>query len=324
MKRFVAAVLAVSALSGLAGCASNPPPQDNGSIETFSIATGNATGNYDRAAIDLQAVLQDTPYRFELRETTGSIENIEAVGMGEANLGFSQLDTRVYLEQFGDATQQESLKNAQLFAPVSNEVLHLIVRRDADIDEPADLVGKRVSIGSQGSGTFVTAFVFYSLHGLDPDNEPNLENLNIQEAVEGLVSGELDAMFYTTALGSPLLTEISAEVGEEIQLLALVDRSILNGLEGIYQPTTIPANTYPWQTEDVPTYSTYSFILVDRNLETQTVRELAKAIYGNAKSLQVKHSFWSLLSIDEAKRDITVSELDYHEGVKEFIAEPSQ
>ncbi|MGC9505625.1 TAXI family TRAP transporter solute-binding subunit [Baaleninema sp.] len=323
MKGVVAAAIASVAVLGLGGCES-PSSRDATPTETISIAAGDKKGNYYQAAIDLREVLGEKGYEFEIRETTGSIANIEAVGTGAADLGFSQLDTRVYLEKFGDDAQREYLSNAQLFAPVSNEVLHLIVRRDAGIEEPEDLAGKRVAIGPPGSGTFVTAFVFYTLYDLDPETEPNLERLDIETAVEELLAGDLEAMFFTSALGSPLLMELAAEAGEEIRLLALSERSILQGLEGIYQPTTIPANTYSWQSEAVPTFSTFSFIAVDRTLEYQQVYRLAEAIYGNAAALQKKNSFWRLLSVEEAQRDITISELDYHEGVKAFIADPSE
>ncbi|MDC0833753.1 TRAP transporter solute receptor unknown substrate 1 [Geitlerinema sp. FC II] len=324
MKGVVAAAIAVSATLGLVGCESASPPETITPTETIAIAAGDTKGNYYQAAIDLRDLLRERGYAFEIRETTGSIANLEAVGTGEADLGFSQLDTRLYLEQFGDDAQRESLDNTQLFAPVSNEVLHLMVRRDSGIEEAADLAGKRVAIGPPNSGTFVTAFVFYTLYGLDPETEPNLQRLDIETAVEGVLAGELDAAFFTSALGSPLLMELSAEAGEEIRLLALSERSRLEGLEGIYQPTTIPAKTYPWQSEAVPTFSTFSFIVVDRNLESQQVYRLAEAIYGKAEALQDKHSFWRLLGLEEATRDITISDLDYHEGVKEFVADSSE
>ncbi|WP_204368439.1 TAXI family TRAP transporter solute-binding subunit [Neosynechococcus sphagnicola] len=122
------------------------------------------------------------------------------------------------------------------------------------------------------------------------------------------------------------MREIPATAGSTLKLLP-VDRKFLDDRQEIltrfnllYLPQQIPANTYPWQPQAVDAIATVSFLYVNHNLDQQTVYNLAKAAYPKAPKLQAIDSFWTLFSIANAKSP-TFKAVDYHVGVKKFLAE---
>lgn len=161
--------------------------------------------------------------------------------------------------------------------------------------------------------------------------QENLSNIEVEEAIKQVRGGQLDAAFYTAAVGTPLLKNISAQNGSMLKLLSF-DRRFFRNQEQYfrenqqlfqdntlgYVPAKIPANSYPWQQKEVNAISTSSFLYVNKLLGTQKVYNIAKAAYAKAPELKAQNQFWKLFSTTEAKKQIS-AKLDYHPGVKKLI-----
>src|SRR5437899_11647889 len=68
---------------------------------------------------------------------------------------------------------------------------------ELDDDSVTDLSGKRVSVGSPGSGTEVTAVRILRAAGLDPDRDIRKERLGVQESVDAIKDRKIDAFFWS-------------------------------------------------------------------------------------------------------------------------------
>ena len=90
-------------------------------------------------------------------ESYGSVENIERLVKGQADLALVQNDTP------GEAM-------IRTMVPLHREVLHFLVRRDSDINRIRDLVGKRVEVGPQDSGTEVLVRNLLRHYGISHDD----------------------------------------------------------------------------------------------------------------------------------------------------------
>jgi len=72
----------------------------------------------------------------------------------------------------------------------------------------------------------------------------------IRQQIQDLVAGKLDAVFVTSAVGSPTLQAIPAPA--KVQLLAMGQEVVTQGQKtfpeaaALYRPITVPAGTYPW------------------------------------------------------------------------------
>src|SRR5688572_27198240 len=99
--------------------------------------------------------------------TGGSVDNISLIRMGQSALGFSMVDAAwdAYRGQ-GKFKEKVELRTLAVFYPQKN---HVITLEGSGIEKMADLRGKRVSIGSPGSGSEIIARRVLEAYGIDPD-----------------------------------------------------------------------------------------------------------------------------------------------------------
>ena len=130
-----------------------------------------------------------------------------------------------------------------IVVPLYNEEVHILGKRGiGDFD---DLAGKRVAIGREGSGTYLTARVFLQLSEIKPASTVLIDT---DEALAELKAGRIDAMFYVAGFPVRLLKEGVTEA-DQLALVPITNKNILE----LYPQAEIPANTYAWQPTKVPT-----------------------------------------------------------------------
>lgn len=291
--------------------------------ESITILTARKDSLYYQAATELAASLKDSKFALDVRESPGSFENLKQLGSGRADLAFAQQDVLTFLQHLSDDSLSQLADRVKVFAPVTNEDVHVIVNSAAKIDKFTDLAGKNVGVGPENSGTYVSAILLYQLHDLDVTQE-NLVTIEVADAIAQVTSGELDAAFYTVGIGAPLLKKISAQQGKNLKLLpidvpSLKPEAIFPKTKSpLYLSAIVPANTYPWQKQAVNTAATFSALFVNRSMEAEKVYELAKAAYAKSSALKSKDPFWKLFSIAQAKNGVYAN-LDYHDGVKKLF-----
>ncbi|NHC33226.1 TAXI family TRAP transporter solute-binding subunit [Scytonema millei] len=291
--------------------------------ESITVLTARKDSLYYQAATELAASLKDSGFKLDVRESPGSFQNLQQLGSGRADLAFAQQDVLTFLQSLSDESLSRLADNVKVFAPVTNEDVHLIVNSTAKIDKFTDLAGKNVGVGPENSGTYVSAILLYQLHDLDVTQE-NLVTAEVADAIAQVISGELDAAFYTAGMGAPLLKKITAQQGKNLKLLSINVQSLKpeaifpKTKSPLYLPATVPGNTYPWQKQAVNTAATFSALFVNRAMEPQKVYDLAKAAYANSSVLKSQNPFWQLFSIAQAKNG-AYAKLDYHDGVKKLF-----
>lgn len=293
--------------------------------EVVSILTAGKNSFYHQAASELQSSLKDSGFSLNIKESSGSSENLEELGKGASDLAFAQQDAMLLLRNLTDQNLAQLANNINVFAPINNEAIHIIVNSNSNIKDVKDLAGKRVAVGPEKSGTYISAILIYQISDLDVTAEQIIP-MEVAEGIDKVSKGELDAAFYTAAVGAPLLKKINAQQGAKIKLLS-IDRQFLQenqkelvGDTVLYTPTKITAKTYPWQKQEVNTISTSSFLYVNKSLEPQKAYNLAKAVYPKSAALKAKDTFWNEFSIAKAKSQVKAG-LNYHPGVKKFLEE---
>ena len=136
--------------------------------EDMGIITGSDKGTYYQFGLDLQKLVKPTGVNLTVHTSKGSIENIFAVYQRPGvQLGIVQSDVLAFVARVqSDATLQRIAKKTRMVFPLYNEEVHVLGRsgiRDFD-----DLAGKRVAIGRDGSGTYLTArLLFKAMRGLN-------------------------------------------------------------------------------------------------------------------------------------------------------------
>lgn len=204
-----------------------------------TIMTGEPTGTYIEFGRDIAAIAEDCGLTLQVQESAGSLENFLAVRSRRfTQFGIVQSDVLEYLRTYAaeDPDIARAVAGVRIAFPLYDEEVHLLARRD--ISGLEDLEGRRVAVGLRDSGTFLTASLALDLAGV------TAERVEIAPAasLERLLAGEIDALFYVAGAPTALFEDPAID-GEAFHLVPLTDEV----LRAVYQPATIPAGTYPFQ-----------------------------------------------------------------------------
>jgi TRAP transporter TAXI family solute receptor len=159
------------------------------------IATGAATGFYAESAARYRDILARDGITLEIVGTSGSMENL---GLLQATSG----GVDVAFLQGG--TVPAETRGLVSLASVFLEPLWVFVRAEQPVERLADLKGRRAAVGPPGSGTRVLALQLLEASGVGPGTA-RLLDIGGDDAVRGLLAGELDAAFFVTAKPMPAL-----------------------------------------------------------------------------------------------------------------------
>ena len=211
----------------------------------LGIMTGGAKGTYYQFGLNLKELVKSRDIRLRVDNSTGSIENLYAVYQRPyTQMGIVQSDVLAFVSRLqSDPTLKRIAIKTKMIFPLYNEEIHLLGRRElADFD---DLAGKRVAIGKEGSGTYLTAKLLFEVSDIEP---AEMVSVGTDEALAQLKGGDIDAMFYVAGFPVKLF---EGDVVEEdgLALIPIVNKSIVD----FYPIAEIPAKTYGWQHEAVNT-----------------------------------------------------------------------
>lgn len=114
------------------------------------ITTGSSSGTYFKVGLNMKSMLGGA----EVMKSKGSVENINRIMKGEADIGIVQMDAYA----FEAAKNPEVESVVEVIGPLYKECVYVAARKDGKVQDEDDLQSKGVTIavGKQGSGSTVT------------------------------------------------------------------------------------------------------------------------------------------------------------------------
>jgi TRAP transporter TAXI family solute receptor len=157
------------------------------------------------------------------------------------------------------------------------EAFHLVARKGAGITGVADLKGKRVSLGEQGSGTLVDALAILDAHGLK-QRDVKASFLKPGASADALVAGEIDAFFFVA--GAPVTTISTLIEGGHATLVPIAGAAAekLASTFPFLVLGEIPAGAYPG-VDAVPTITVGAVLACDATLPDDLVYGITRALW---------------------------------------------
>ena len=276
----------------------------------LAIMTGGAKGTYYQFGLNLKELVKSRDIRLRVNNSTGSIENLYAVYKRPyTQMGIVQSDVLAFVARLqSDPTLKRIAKKTRMIFPLYNEEVHLLGRRElADFD---DLNGKRVAIGKEGSGTYLTAKLLFEVSGVEP---AEMVSIGTDEALAHLKGGDIDAMFYVAGYPVKLFEgDVSEEDG--LALIPITNKSIVE----FYPLAEIPAKTYAWQLETVNTVAVKA-VLVSfnfRRANCEHVGRFAQILNENMDWLKENgHPKWKFVDLE-----FPLKGWEQYDCVKKYLA----
>lgn len=294
----------------------------NKDLSLVSIATGERTGVYYFAGGVICGLLNAHRWEHGIRciaeRTNGSIENLREVRSGAATFAIVQSDwqsnavngTGIF-EGVGRDTELRSLFS--LFP----EPFTVVARPDAGISTFSDLIGKRVNLGPQGSGSRATMEVVMDAMGWKDESFSFVSELPMRDLPEALCSGEIDAAVFIVAHPNLVVEEMLSLCG--VILLPVQGDEIAGVIDNYpyYFEYQIPAGTYPGQTSSVPGFALAATLVASARTPPAIVQELVKAVFSNLEEFRAAHPAFAHL--DEAQMVTSGLTAPFHEGALRYF-----
>jgi len=296
MKRYLAALAVAAAVAGLphaaGGCSADPAPPPGRLV----IAAGAAGDTYEAIGAALAGAAR-ARWSADARvlATTGSVENIQLVADGRADVGFTTVDVAA-LALDAEAPFTSAVPIVAL-AGLYDDYLHVVVRADSTIERLAQVHGRRVATGVPDSAAEIIAERMLSVAGVRPGVR---SRLSAAEAAAALRANTIDAFVVTGGLPTPVVATLAEAVS--LRLLSVgAEVAALQGRFGeYYVARSIPAGTYGLP-EEVTTLGVRTVLVVRRDLPEQTAYRLTELLFRAKRELVAAH--------DEARRLDTRSAL---------------
>src|SRR5271166_5461635 len=162
-----------------------------------SVGTGELTGIYYPVGEAVcQIVNRDLPtygIRCSAESTPGSVYNIDAIQSGELECGIVQSDVQFAAYNGEGAWIGRPFHGLRSVASLYPELVTIIARADAHINDLADLQGRRVNVGSKGTGTRATWDAIEAALGWSNDERVKPAEMRAEATTSALCSGAIDA-----------------------------------------------------------------------------------------------------------------------------------
>jgi len=209
MGPLVIGLLMVAAAFWAAGKFITPPPPMH-----LVIATATKGSPYYKIAERYQEHMARNGVRLELRETTGSFENLRLLKDDGAGVQAAILQGGIMAA--GETNGLLSLGR------ISYEPLWVFYRGEQRLERLSQLAGKRILIGPQGGGTHFLSTRLLAASGIAAENA-TLVTMELPDYVDALASGKADAGLLVLAPDARTIQRLFAVGDLKLMSLAQAD-----------------------------------------------------------------------------------------------------
>ena len=283
----------------------------------YSIASGPEGGFYYQIAQTLEDHLRGKKIRINNYETEGSAENCSLVQDKAIDIAMSQNNVAAMAYNgSGFFREKGAMQDLRAVASLYPEVVHIVVVEDSGFKSLMDLKGKRINIGSPNSGSRIDALKALDVSGLKLSDFSAVTEKSLKDSIAALQAGEVDAFFFTTQAPAPALQTLAATF--PIRFLPLDIERFEKDDDGHsdYLSMTIPAYTYPRQSQTIPTIGVSALFIANKDLPDKRVWDLLDAMMRSLDALAEENVKAAFISRQTAQTGIT---LPLHPGAQAYF-----
>lgn len=293
--------MAALALAGSLGMAAAPAV-----AEDIVFMTGPAGGSWYPLGGAIKNILEaEIPgMNVTIRPGAGLI-NLKGVSEGKAHMGFSLVMSAVdalngkepFEEKLGDVCNLGSLYNNFLQIPTT----------DFSFNSAADLKGKTLVTLPRGNTTELGARALLKAAGLGYDDMSKVNFASISDGVNMLKDGQADVMMTITSVPNGSLLDLTNS--RKIKFLSITDEQFaaMKKENAGWGRLTIPANSYPNQTEPVEIAGFPAHLIVNcSTVSEESAYNMTKALINRGQELGAIVKTLSTITAKEMANDIGV------------------
>jgi TRAP transporter TAXI family solute receptor len=215
------------------------------------------------------------------------------------------------------------LNGARLMALGHTSDRHWFVRKDSPIKRISDFKGKRVALGSPGSGTLVSSKVELSTAGKITINDIKPAYLSFTESITAIKDGTVDVGVISAGYPVASLLDLARTIPirlipySEQELKALMDS------HPYFVRVLIPAGTYQGIDTGTLTRGIVTAIFCRQEMSEDWVYQMMKALYDHQKEKDAIHPQARQWKLENMYRgaDYTTKYIPFHPGAIKYLKE---
>ena len=259
----------------------SPAPPALALKQNLGFRGGPAGGTFQQVASAIEAypgVTALSTLSVTAQPSAGSLENLREVHAGQADFGLVY-SGHAYLGRNGLLQDDSNTYNKVLaVASLYGAPAQLVVRKGSGIKSVKDLKGKRVGVGSPGSGAFANCELFFRHLGVWDSIIPS--HVGYNEVALAFANKQLDAFWLFTAYPSSAIT--MAARTDKIELLNLDAEARASGFYKKYPyftARTLPAGTYRGVKHNTRSFQDATLWVANAEVPDEVVYRLLATIY---------------------------------------------
>jgi TRAP transporter TAXI family solute receptor len=251
---------------------------------------------------------QDPALSIQTRNTKGSAENVPLL---EAN----KLDLGLVAGEIASAALAKPDTKLRIVAAMYSSPGMFVVRGDSPVRAIADLKGRPVVLGTQGSGLTVMGRGVLEVLGVE------VKPIFLEKAADGpaMVLDGRAAALWGAGIGWPGFTAVAKAGGRFVAPNAGEIRQILAENSAL-KALTMPAGSYPGQDAPLSTVGSWSFVLAKPELPEDVAYRLARAIHWAEAPLAARLAQARETTMANTRDAAPNPEL-IHPGVRKYLKE---
>ncbi len=258
----------------------------------ITIATGSKSGNYYKTALKYKKLLEKEKVKVTILNTKGSVENIKLVEQGKADVAFVQSGI------MGNKNQ-----NIYSLASLYYEPLWIFYKNEGyDINYIIQLISKKISIGSQGSGTQNLSKTILDVNKIDSTNS-TIYNYSNTKGKQALLDGQIDALFIVSSAKSDTVRQLLSN--PKIKAMSFKRAQAYDSKYSFLNKITLYEGTIDLYMnlpdEDKQLLTTTANLIASKNMNEELIRLLlkqAQKVHSNKGIFEKEFQFPNLNNLD--------------------------
>jgi len=284
-------------------------------VNQISIGTAGTAGTYYIIGAGMSKLLEKyVGVRSTAEVTSGAIENIRLMESKKVEIALLTPESAdLALKGLKPFSQKYDI---QAILPLYPNVNQFLVLKDAPIKSFADLKGKKVSVGSPGSGILGSNQLLFDALEI-PFSEFKPQYLSFAENAVALRNRSIDAAIVLTAAPSPFIMDI--ESTHAIRLIPITGAELKKVTEkySYFTPHTIPKGVYKSLEAEIPTFAAWKLVATKREFSEEAVYHIVKTVFEHLGEMQKVHPAAKFI----LPENIGKVKIPYHAGAVKYFKE---